>query len=134
MEAELFAAALGLQTPWYVCGLDFSANKKKLDINIDFEAGGLFPCPVCGKPSKAYDSTSSSWRHLNFFEHEAHLNARVPRVACSKGCGTKQVTVPWARPGSGFTLLFEALLLTLCKKVPVAKVAEPVASNCEYYY
>lgn len=124
MEAELFAAALGLQSPWYVSELDFSVSKKNLDIHIDFEAGGVFPCPVCGSPSKAYDSTSSSWRHLDFFQHEAHLKARVPRVTCPKGCGTKRIEVPWARPGSGFTLLFESLLLTLCKEMPVAKVAE----------
>jgi len=87
-----------------------------LDINIDFKAGGLFPCPVCGTPSKAYDSTTSSWKHLDFFQHEAHLNARVPRMTCPKGCGTK-------------TLLFEALLLTLCKEIPVAKVAELVGEH-----
>ncbi len=68
IEIELFAAAQGLQSPWYVPGLNFSASKKRLDINIDFEAGGPFPCPVCGTPSKAYDSTSKSWRHLNFFQ------------------------------------------------------------------
>jgi len=129
MEAELFAAALGLQSPWYVSGLDFSASKKNLDIHIDFEAGGLFPCPNCGSPSKAYDSTFKSWRHLDFFQHNAHLKARVPRVACSKGCGTKRVEVPWARLGSGFTLLFESLLLTLCKEMPVAKVAELIGDH-----
>ncbi len=129
VEAELFAAALGLSSPWYVSGLDFSTSKKRLDITLDFEVGGLFPCPVCGTPSKAYDSTTKSWRHLNFFQYEAHLEARVPRVACSKGCGTKQVEIPWARTGSGFTLLFESLLLTLCKEIPVAKVAELVGEH-----
>ena len=129
IEAELFAAALGLHNPWYVSGLDFSASKKRLDITLDFEAGSLLPCPVCGAPSKAYDSATKRWRHLNFFQYEAHLEARVPRVACSKGCGTKRVEVPWARSGSGFTLLFESLLLALCKEIPVAKVAELVGEH-----
>jgi transposase len=31
--------------------------------------------------------------------------------------------VSWARPGSGFTLLFEALLITFAAAMPVAKVA-----------
>lgn len=31
--------------------------------------------------------------------------------------------MPWARPGSGFTLLFEALVLTLAQAMPVAQVA-----------
>ena len=129
IEAELFAAALGLHSPWYVSGLNFSTSKKRLDINIDFEAGGLFPCPVCGTPSKAYDSATKNWRHLNFFQYEAYLEARVPRVSCSKGCGTKRIEVPWARSGSGFTLLFESLLLMLCKEIPVAKVAELVGEH-----
>ena len=53
-----------------------------------------------------------TWRHLNFFQHQAYLHARVPRVHCGK-CGIKKITVPWARPDSGFTLLFEALLMTM---------------------
>jgi len=129
VDEELFAAALGLQSPWSVSGLDFSLAKKRLDINIDFEVGGLFACPSCGIPSKAYDSTTKRWRHLNFFQYEAYLEARVPRVSCSKGCGTKRVEVPWARSGSGFTLLFESLLLTLCKEIPVAKVAQLVGEH-----
>jgi hypothetical protein len=44
----------------------------------------------------AYDTEMMTWRHLNFFQHEAYLHARVPRVNCS-ACGIKRVTVPWAR-------------------------------------
>jgi transposase len=44
-------------------------------------------------------------------------------VACA-ACGkTTQVEVRWARPGSGFTLLFEALALSLCRSLPVAQAA-----------
>ncbi len=35
----------------------------------------------------------------------------------------RQVSVPWARPGSGFTLLFEALVLSFATAMPMAKVA-----------
>jgi transposase len=35
----------------------------------------------------------------------------------------RQVSVPWARPGSGFTLLFEALVLSFTAAMPMAKVA-----------
>jgi predicted NAD-dependent protein-ADP-ribosyltransferase YbiA (DUF1768 family) len=31
--------------------------------------------------------------------------------------------VPWARPGNGFTLLFEALALSLCGHLPVSQAA-----------
>ena len=53
------------------------------------------------------------------------LKASIPRVSCDK-CGVKQVSPPWARTGSGFTLLFEAFLLSMVKAMPVANVAEIV--------
>jgi len=31
--------------------------------------------------------------------------------------------VPWARPGSGFTLSFEAIVMTLAKSMPVKTIA-----------
>jgi len=123
-DAKLFAAALGLQSPWYVSSCDFSLENKRLDIHIDFERGSLFPCASCGEPSKAYDTKKQSWRHMDFFQHQAHLHARVPRVNCPKGCGTKLIDIPWARSGSGFTLLFEALILSYCREMPVNKVGE----------
>ena len=130
IESNLFQLALGLESPWSVNDLLFSTDKKRLDIHIDFENGGEFSCPVCHKSGlKAYDSIKKSWRHLNFFQHEAHLHARVPRVQCTESCGTKRVDVPWARQGSGFTLLFEGLVLAMCKEMPVNTVATLVGEH-----
>lgn len=58
----------------------------------------------------AGDTVEKTWRHLDSFQHDADLHAWVPRVAC-EACGAKQVGVPWARSGLGFTLLFEAQVL-----------------------
>ena len=118
----LFTVALGLQPPWEVKSLDFSVEARRLDIRVDFERGASFPCPECGRPSKAHDTEERTWRHLNFFEHAAYLTARVPRCSCDEH-GVRQVQVPWARPGSGFTLLFEALLMVLVREMPVAAAA-----------
>jgi transposase len=49
----------------------------------------------------------------------------VPRVRCET-CGIRQVNVPWARPDSGFTLLFEAMVLTMVSAMPVGAVARIV--------
>jgi len=62
------------------------------------------------------------------FQHQAYLHARVPRVTCPTH-GTRQVRVPWARPGSGFTLLFEALLVALLAQMPVKAVADLVGEH-----
>ena len=60
----------------------------------------------------------------DFFQYEAYLHARVPRVNCpNEGCGVKQIQVPWARAGSGFTLLFEALVMTMARDMPVNVMA-----------
>jgi transposase len=117
----LFKVALGLQSPWEVKSLDFSLEAKRLDILVGFEPGSTFPCPECGKPAKAHDTVEKSWRHLDFFQQAAYLTARVPRCRCDDH-GVRQVQVPWARPGSGFTLLFEALLLAMAREMPVNAV------------
>lgn len=121
---SLFGTALGITPPWKVEGVEFSKEAKRLDIKIGFKRGANFDCPVCGSPVPAYDTTEKTWRHLNFFQYEAYLTARVPRVKCpNAGCGVKQVQVPWARTGSGFTLLFEALVMFLVREMPVKAAA-----------
>jgi transposase len=121
---SLFSMALGITPPWEVEGIEFSKEAKRLDIKVGFQRGATFACPVCGAPAPAYDTSEKTWRHLNFFQYEAYLTARVPRVKCpNSDCGVKQVQVPWARAGSGFTLLFEALVMALVREMPVKAAA-----------
>jgi hypothetical protein len=122
---ELFKTALGLQPPWEVAALDFDLGKRRLDIRVDFQKGSFFPCPVCGKPSKAHDTEERTWRHLDFFQHAAYLTARVPRCDCDEH-GIKTVDVPWARKGSGFTLMFEGLIMILVREMTVNAIARLV--------
>jgi len=68
------------------------------------------------------DTEEKTWRHLDFFQHQAYLTARVPRVECSEH-KVRLVAVPWARPRSGFTLLFEALVMAMVREMPVAALA-----------
>jgi transposase len=124
----LFTMALGLQAPWEVKSLRFSVEDKRLDILVDFERGATFPCPECGKPAKAHDTEEKTWRHLDFFQHAAYLKARVPRCKCDEH-GVKQVSVPWARAGSGFTMLFEALMMAMVREMPVNAVARIVGEQ-----
>jgi len=63
-----------------------------------------------------------------FFEHEAYLHARTPRIHCPQ-CGVKTVSVSWAREGSGFTLLFEAFILTLAQQMPLNAVSRLVGEH-----
>jgi len=125
-DTDLFGLALGVEPPWVVRKSAFDGAAKRLDIYLDFARGSRFACPQCGAAGcPAYDSDEKTWRHRNFFQHEAYLHARVPRVRCT-GCGIKQVAVPWARVDSGFTLLFEALVMAMVQAMPVAVVARMV--------
>src|SRR6266542_1159601 len=126
---ELFQAALGLAEPWQVMRTEFDATARRLDLYLDFPKGARFPCPEGDHPAcPVHDTEPKTWRHLDFFQHQAYLHARVPRVSCPTH-GTRQVRLAWARPGSGFTLLFEALLVALLAEMPVRAVAELVSEH-----
>ena len=128
-DTDLFQLALGLTPPWYVASCEFDLGKRRLNVEIDFPRGSVFACPRCGREGcSAYDTERREWRHLNFFQHEAYLAVRVPRVSCGD-CGIKTVEVPWARSGSGFTLLFEALIMMLAKAMPVKSIANLVKEH-----
>ena len=122
-DVDLFQKALGLDKPWEVVEVSFDAEQRRLDLRIDFPKGSVFCCPECGRSGlKVRDTEQKTWRHLDFFQHQAYLTARVPRVDCPEH-GVRQVKVPWARERSGFTVLFEALVMALVKEMPVAAVA-----------
>jgi len=128
-ETELIQIALMLTPPWKVAGCQFDINQKRLDIHLDFAKGSRFSCPTCGQSDCAvHDTDQKSWRHLNFFQHETYMYARVPRIKCSK-CGIRVIGVPWAREGSGFTLLFEAYIMLLAPSMPVKRIAELVSEH-----
>ncbi len=129
MQEALFSQALGLVKPWEVTQvlLDVQANKIDLHIAWDSDAAD---CPACGAPSQAlHDHRQRSWRHLDFFQYEAHVHCQLPRVQCNACKATSQLQVPWARSGSRFTLMFEALALTLAREMPVAACARILRSS-----
>ena len=112
----LFTSALGLQPPWVVEDVKLDVPSKRIDFEVSC-FGALLSCPACGAASQpVHDRLRRSWRHLDFFQFEAWLHADVPRVACGSCGKTTQASVPWARPGSGFTAAFEALALALCRE------------------
>ena len=122
---SLFTAALGLTPPWQVLDIQFDPEKGRIDFKVGFPSGSKFNCPECDEADQGgHDTRSRTWRHLNFFQYQAFLHADLPRVRCSKCGKTKQVAAPWARPGSGFSLLMEALLVVLAKQMPVHAVSQ----------
>jgi transposase len=121
---RLFELALGLARPWQIGKIEFDPEGRRLDLHLGFPRGSRFACSECAREDcPVHDRVSKEWRHLNFFQHEAYLHAQVPRVRCEEH-GVRQVRVPWAREGSGFTVLFEALAMVLMREMPVRAAAK----------
>ena len=119
----LFAAALQIQEPLYVKQVEFTKEIGELHIYIDFRKGAKFKCPKCGMDGlPVHDTIEKTWRHLNFFQYKAFLHYRTPRSDCPEH-GAHLVETPLGSSGSGFTLLFEALVLQLAACMPVSQMA-----------
>jgi transposase len=119
---KIFEAALGISKPWYIAGMAFEPGQSKLRIRVDFEVGTHFAVPGTPGDHPVHDTVTKAYRHLNFFQHECELEVRVPRVKLPDG-SVRQVTPPWAGKLSGFTLLFEAFVLMLCREMTFTAVA-----------
>lgn len=139
MTEELFETALGISAPWYVAGTDFNAQARTLTIRVDFASGSRFAVAGVEGEHPVHDTVSKRYRHLNFFQHECFLEVRIPRVRLPDGA-VRQIEPPWAGRLSGFTLLFEALVLMLCQQMTFAAAARlvgesrhRVAGICERY-
>ena len=124
---NLFEQALAISKPWYIKSLDFDIDKKQLDIYIDFKKGHKFFYEDNNNDKNGHypvhDTKEKTWRHLNFFQHECYLHCRTPRVKTNDN-KTKLVSPPWEGKSTGFTLLFEAFILQMCKFMPVSNVSE----------
>ena len=120
---QIFAMALSLGKPWFIREIKFDKETSRLDIYLSFTKGYKFEMDD-GKEYTAYDTVEKSWQHLNFFQHVCYLHARVPKVKQADG-KIKTQAVPWARKGSGFTLMFEAFSMLLIEnEMPVNKAAK----------
>ncbi len=80
-------------------------------VEVHLENGSRkLACPECGAASPRYDTRERKWRHLDTMQYMTVLVAEVPRVKCGDH-GVRQVRVPWAEVGSGFTAQFERLAI-----------------------
>lgn len=125
MTEKIFETALGIVPPWYVAGVDLDAAARTLTIRIDFVAGSRFAVPGVGGAHPVHDTVTKQLRHLNFFQHECYLEVRVPRVKLPGGA-VRQAEPDWVGHLSGFTLLFEALVLALAQQMTFTGVARLV--------
>lgn len=139
MHDKLFEAALGIKTPWAVSAVNFDEAAKVLRVDIDFKPGSRFAVPGHEGAHPVHDTVIKRYRHLNFFQHECMLQVRTPRVKLPDG-SVRLVEPEFSGQLSGFTLLFEALILMLSAQMPFTAVARIVGESvhrvmavCERY-
>lgn len=130
-QEELFAAAIGIQSPWYIEEINLDLLEGELNIKVNFKRGSKFQYvdEQTGEIGeyKAYDTQEKRWRHMNFFQYRCYLYARIPRVKLGDG-KIKQVKAPWEGIAHGFTLLFEALIMQFAKVMPVHQICQTVGT------
>lgn len=139
MSAKLFESALGITDPWFIKSVKFDEAAKTLTILIDFKAGSRFEVSGFDGAHGVHDTVTKTYRHLNFFQHECHLQVRTPRVKLPNG-SVRLVEPDFAGRLNGFTLLFEAFILMLSGQMPFAAVSRIVGESphrvlavCEKY-
>lgn len=112
---SLFTELLGIQNPF---------SLESIDKDMDTAAGKIssitFTIEIAKdyRPSKHHNIHSyyeKTWQHLSLFQYPCFIKARLPVFIDKRNSKTEVIQVPWARKGSGFTLLFEAQVLELLK-------------------
>src|SRR5437867_9733781 len=121
-DRELYATILGVQAPWTVERVELDVAGGAVHVWLTRAEGAPAPCPECQTACPIYDHREREWRHLDTCQLQTRLHARVPRVDCPTH-GVVQSVVPWATPGSKFTLLFERLAIDWLREAAVAAVA-----------
>lgn len=131
---KIFEIALGLTMPWQVEKTELIKSESdglQMELHITIVSQKGYYVDNDGK-SRIHDSVEKTWQHLNFFQHKCFIHSKVPRLKRftedEEGNLKRSidlVSVPWARSGSGFTLLFESFAMLLIEQeMPVNKVGK----------
>lgn len=106
--AAHYAQLLGISSPWRVIRAMLELANHKVEIEVEWDPQMPVVCAQCGRACPRHDHAPERlWRHLDVMQFTTLIRARVPRSRCPEH-GVDTVRVPWAEPGSRFTLHFEA--------------------------
>lgn len=121
-DIDLYAQILGLSAPWHVTEVTLDRPSGALVVKVSVAEGVSLACPRCGRSCPGYDRRVRRWRHLDTCQYTTILEAQVPRLTCPEH-GVVTASVPWAEADSGFTQLFEALVIDWLKEASTSAVA-----------
>ncbi len=120
LDTALDQYLLGLQSPWTVSRVNLDVQELRVDVWAEHSEYATWMCPHCTETRPLYDHADErTWRHLDSWQFQTYLHARIPRVACGEP-SVVQVLVPWAEPRSWFTMLFERLAIDVLRQCDVS--------------
>ena len=106
---RFFEDLLGLTAPYSVSKIEQQITAER-SVHIYVEVSSSYqPVDSNGTKGIKHDIESRTWRHLDLFQYPCYIHCDVPKFKYtqSKKSYVKTLVVPWSRPKSGFTLLFE---------------------------
>lgn len=124
MKAEDLEAMLGLRAPWRVAATEIDHEARRVSLKVVCDATE-WRDPETGQRLHIHSWEERTWRHLDFWQYETVLQARVPRVLDPRTGKTAMASVPWAQSGMRWTLSFEAIALE------VLRAARSVEDACK---
>jgi transposase len=129
---EHYRRLLLLPEPWEVTRVEEDLASVRVTVWLRWPDGVPVRCPECGALTTVYDRLPQrAWRHLSVMQYRLELRCAVPRCDCAEH-GVKTIAVPWAEPGSRFTLHFEAFAIAVmlaCRSL--SQAAELLALHWE---
>ena len=111
---KLFSQLLNISHPFTVERVVYTEEeigKKSVHIYISVNTS------VEHRPSQSiiHDYDDRKWRHLNLFQYPCYIHCNLPKYKDKSTGKVKTLEAPWAKSGSGFTVLFEEFALELVK-------------------
>jgi transposase len=104
---EMYEDIPGLKSPWTVAKVSLDVSRQQIVVYVEHPVRTKFCYPECTESLPCYECISGrQWRHLDSFQCQICLHARIPRVNCPEHW-VKQVRVPRAEKGSRFTILLK---------------------------
>ncbi len=85
---DLFTLALQLTAEWKVTDCQLDQQARRLTLKLDFKTGSKFCAPGAAEHQllcAVHDTVEKKRRHLDFFQYQTELVARVPRVKTPDG-------------------------------------------------
>lgn len=125
MTAKDLELMLGLEKPWRVTSLEIDHAARKARLHVACEEATTWVDPSTGQALHIHGWQERTWRHLDFWQYETVLVARVPRVRHPQSGETMMAPVPWAAPHSRWTVAFERLALE------VLQAARSIEDACQ---